>query len=516
MAGGGFLSLASFSGLIAGMLRVRGKSLGQERPTLSGSGLLDHYGTISTVSGGSWFLAELAYSASFRGLIEEIAANPDSAGELFNKRWSDPWIDSFTGGDNGFKEAFAQIAEKFGQPGLAQDVRLLGTLWSSGLTWPNFLNQLLDSTAAISADTPLGAPVEDWANGKLWMLGHSLVTPSDGEQGSVYSGVKGSTFYSCDRTTPVYIPAKFSITLGAGTGAAAPVPYCAPSALAASTSLRWETPNTGFCFCSSNHRAKSQPLGDFSNLTAAAGSLPLCQTVGCSSAFLGGFLLNDIVAKIKSALHGAFPLWASNASEGKAFEAAEKIVETIRNSGRPATLQQCDDLADLGVRALIDGAYTENTGIAHAVASGATDVTAFISTELEQLFGMFQGSPTESQSQGVTFLSYSIFAEHHTEIRDRVTEFQSLVMPEGNRVLQGLVVGTLVVTTMQNDSFGITGGRQVTLRIISVSSSLSIGYAEDFREYGVFLGQLVREYSDALAMEQNSNTMDEFVRQMAR
>mmetsp|Transcript_111422 Transcript_111422/g.347297 ORF Transcript_111422/g.347297 Transcript_111422/m.347297 type:complete len:323 (+) Transcript_111422:550-1518(+) len=321
-----------------------------------------------------------------------------------------------------------------------------------------------------------------------------------------------------DKPSPVYVPAKFSIVLGQGAGAAAPFPYCPESALPESAAVQWETPNAAGCFvpfCAGTHSATSMPLGRFSNFSADPGSLPLAAAVGSSSSFLGGFLLSGLAVTIKSALGGVFPLWASSAPAGEAFATAQRLVNGIGSSGRPGSPQVCDELADQSVRALIDGGYTENTGIAHAVASGATDVTSFLSTEPEALFSLFQGGP-KSDIGGLTFLYYPIFEERHEQIREEFAKFQQLAMPQGDGVLNGLAVGTLSVTTVQNESFGIAGGTRVTLRIVSVMSSLTIGFAQNFKDYGVLLGQLVRECSEAMAMPENDKVMEAMVDQMCQ
>mmetsp|Transcript_52400 Transcript_52400/g.164593 ORF Transcript_52400/g.164593 Transcript_52400/m.164593 type:complete len:184 (-) Transcript_52400:106-657(-) len=94
--------------------------------------------------------------------------------------------------------------------------------------------------------------------------------------------------------------------------------------------------------------------------------------------------------------------------------------------------------------------------------------------------------------------------ERADEIRQRVKDFETLAVPEDSRILRGVKVGTLEVTTARCDPFGIEPGRRVQLHVLSVNSSVNVGVGQDFRDYAVLLGQLVREFSADLAMPENS------------
>jgi hypothetical protein len=90
LGGGGFLSVTDMTGLTAGLLSVlmqEDNKLLESDNALSQSGLFDRVGSISSISGGSWFISKLAYSQKFREMIESVAKSQtlsciDSSGDL--------------------------------------------------------------------------------------------------------------------------------------------------------------------------------------------------------------------------------------------------------------------------------------------------------------------------------------------------------------------------------------------------------------------------------------------------
>jgi len=366
---------------------------------------------------------------------------------------------------------------------------------------------LLESTAGLSAEVQLGGPVEAWAKGKAWLVGHTVVAPSRATHGTLFHGHAGYTRYQVTSRVPVSIPATFSVVLGEGSEASAPVPYCAKSALPPDAALEWSSSSTSSCCLSMGMcvgaAARSEPLGRFENLTERAGSLPLAGVVGSSSAFLGGLVLSRLASRFTTVLGGIAPTWVSSARAGRAFEAAKALVVRIVDAARPAHADQLGALADLSVRALMDGAATDNTAIAQAVAAGASRVVAF-QANVRGLHLLFQGAPLEALREELGASYDPVFAEQAEEVMERVRRFERLAVPEDNRILRGVTVGTLEVTTARCDPFGIEEGRRVQLHVLVVDSSLTLGHLRDFRDYAALLGQLVREFSADLAMPENS------------
>ena len=92
LEGGGFRAQSVDAGFMAGMLAFAGREKSQARPTFESTGLFKRFAAVSTNSGSSWFFSELAYSASFKALIEEMAAKPDKAAEAYSASWTSKWL----------------------------------------------------------------------------------------------------------------------------------------------------------------------------------------------------------------------------------------------------------------------------------------------------------------------------------------------------------------------------------------------------------------------------------------
>ncbi|CAE8618844.1 unnamed protein product, partial [Polarella glacialis] len=92
--GGGFSSVATQSAILAGLLSLAGKASTPPvlQPTLEGTGLLDKFDLLTSVSGGGWFLSCLLYSRKFLTFMELMAANPSQAGKHFMKGYMDAWL----------------------------------------------------------------------------------------------------------------------------------------------------------------------------------------------------------------------------------------------------------------------------------------------------------------------------------------------------------------------------------------------------------------------------------------
>ena len=73
LQGGGIRALATDAGLLAAL------------------GPID-FEAVSSVSGSSWFAAELFYSQRFASLLQALGREPLRSSELFVKEWIHPWL----------------------------------------------------------------------------------------------------------------------------------------------------------------------------------------------------------------------------------------------------------------------------------------------------------------------------------------------------------------------------------------------------------------------------------------
>lgn len=63
-------------------------------PTLESTGLLGRFTAFSSNSGSSWFFSELAYSARFKALVEQMAAAPASSAAAYHSAWTSKWLEA--------------------------------------------------------------------------------------------------------------------------------------------------------------------------------------------------------------------------------------------------------------------------------------------------------------------------------------------------------------------------------------------------------------------------------------
>merc|ERR1719231_1421026 len=93
--------------------------------------------------------------------------------------------------------------------------------------------------------------------------------------------------------------------------------------------------------------------------------------------------------------------WISTAPYGKAFEVANTLVKQLEYNESHRLIgianKSVDDFAKAAVHGVIDGGYSDNTGIANAVAAGAEEVVVFVNNNatgiasLPDVMGLFAG-----------------------------------------------------------------------------------------------------------------------------
>ena len=193
LEGGGFRAQSAGAGFLAGMFAFIGKQQAQPRPTLESTGLLERFAAFSSNSGSSWFFSELAYSTPFKGLVEEMAAAPNASAKAYQAAWTSKWL-AATGVEplkfNLWADAArALVAALFGT-GDEDTVYLLQFFLATGFSWDHFVDVLLNSTSGVPPTARLGGALSGaWADGKVWLVDHSIVTPSPGSSPHQARGV---------------------------------------------------------------------------------------------------------------------------------------------------------------------------------------------------------------------------------------------------------------------------------------------------------------------------------------
>jgi hypothetical protein len=389
LQGGGFRAHCTDTGLIAGLLKFVGDQKKLLNPTLSGTRLLNRFDTFSTNSGSSWFFSELAYSSTFRSLVEGMAASPPTAGDQFNKEWFTPFKSATHVTPSVFdpKRSVAEwlVTEIFGK-GDEDTLFALQFVLSTNGTWNEFVQTIFESTASIQNNMTLSSPVGSFAEGKYWLIDHTILLPSHKQKAfmftkrlnfSTYDFFQTATYFvDSSGDVPLLIPAKFSMRLGDGPNCSAPFPHVASKGLPALASFNY----TGTVLpIIDKPQASYGPVDtlDFADsaLVKNTGSLPLWGVCAASSAFAGaapvyGRPIEELLAHFDNA---DLTPWVSNAPNGASFSHGNALVKQLEKPFG-VSRRSIDDLAASAVHGVVDGGYSDGTGLGVAVASGAEEV----------------------------------------------------------------------------------------------------------------------------------------------
>jgi len=340
LGGGGFLSVTDMAGLTSGLLSVLMKedpALVLSDNALFESGLFDRVGSISSISGGSWFAAKLAYSADFRKMIEFVAksqvisSSNDLKGSLqqvtkaYNGLYTKELLDiSKRGEDTVWYKVVSSLLAPFkdsrlitelfhGMNALAEEMEqslgFLGLL--KELNPDHFVEYVLSD---IPSTMLIGDPVQDWAKDKQWRIIVSALTPNKSENKNPLSISTVNVLYDVwglgdfrgdfmeysiePRPETIMIPVGFSSILGCQE-CAAPYPYDSSGLLAQYSThfkgkFNWET-----------WTAKKGPKGMGATMTENGNfaDTPIHGPVGASSAFIGilSAVSKDLVRVFKEA-----------------------------------------------------------------------------------------------------------------------------------------------------------------------------------------------------------------------
>jgi len=301
----------------------------------------------------------------------------------------------------------------------------------------------------------------------------------------------------------VYIPAKFSVPLGAGPEASASSSYIAADALPGSARSQW---TASFGFGARKDRHESPAYGQFDNFTKQVNKLELHKVVAASSAAAAGVVLagglRDITAKVGKDLGCRLAVWAAEASS-EPFATADALLDPLAFEHPSVTKDTARQLADAGVVPLADGFYTDNSGIGQAVAAGATEVTSFTSQDsLLRLFGRSSNDGTYSEEKlgtQIPQVNFPIFdfegLDDGTSAQDHVKaltdKFPTIDPDRKMKYVESITVGTIQCITRANPWFGIPSGIRVTLNLVLGGTTLGVGAFTNLDHYAVCVQNIV-------------------------
>mmetsp|Transcript_23612 Transcript_23612/g.50372 ORF Transcript_23612/g.50372 Transcript_23612/m.50372 type:complete len:562 (+) Transcript_23612:292-1977(+) len=505
LQGMGLRSLVHCTGLMAGLMASQGEG------SLATSRLFNRVDGFSTSGGTSLFFASLAYSERFVKLLEDLASKPEESAATFKNSWIKPWA-SRGHKANPLAKVFSRIA-RFASSASAEDILLWSFFWKEGQTWQRCVEGFFEATAGMPAHLPLcGEPCE-WARERLWIANATLLAPRYKEKGVLLwrnpqnDGNK-VTYYiegtDLDRQVPSHIPARLAVVLGSETSHTAAVPLISGRGLQDEATMvfvgvrQGPSPLRGGKSTSQRVTHRSDPIRGFPKTEEHLGRCPLSGIVAASAASCGGLLLEPLSAELK--LPSALQLGPiiGDSAKPEAFTLASKMAAQVQ--GTEDTLpRDLEHLANIQARCLVDGSFTDSTGICNAVSAGAREVTAILCsdqltscpTALLRLFSGNTGNGDLSEK-----LLFPIFAYPSSDqVEADFQDFETIqAPPEGLKLkyLDGVKVGSIYLArTLDNVWFDIRQDRIVKLNVVCISSKLSVRNLEDMELFGDLLKELV-------------------------
>jgi len=309
------------------------------------------------------------------------------------------------------------------------------------------------------------------------------------------------------------LPAKFSVIVGAGESQQAPVPFCSTewcSTYAPSYDLNGKSLNGG-----------GVPFTDFyaSAFEKSAGRVPVSSAAASSSAFLGSLPLE--VPELTEQGCASVAVWTTGAPNGKSFEEASKLREEMFH-GRYLSDKTAAAVARSGLQPLIDGSANDITGIANAVAVGATEVLSVQDNDAHNGTNDEGVSAYFADSEGVSAYfadsgAYGqiIFSEPNaTFVKDWFKHGMHRIWANST-FLRSIASGTLRCVTAKNPFFGIEAGRVVHLHMLAVETqNITIGFPEQGYSYNSFYdyATLVDDIARTMSAAKNKKTVQGWLR----
>lgn len=608
LEGGGFLAHAAHTGVLTALLSLtkldsddaplhhwylaKTPGLAQEAAASNKShgynsrlaALMSSVKTISTSSGGSWWMSQLAFSENFLGLIDAIAKKPETAGALYKERWMDPFLQALViaplvptpGGEQvDIKKVLQSQTPLPESPSSLLDERdevhhasndsvvsenILGnpfiqvvlevivmSVASKGKSWTELVKLLLQSTSGdMTGDETLGSKVNEWAKGKSWLIGTAISSPGGSgpatckpwkeevclakypgheltpDKSIIYESSAGGNAWMYSLPQPVgstsdaalWTPARFSSVLGAG--GKAPMEFCVQ-----------DCQDRMFEYTANNESSLSQERNGasfatsdtslFSAVSASSAAMGFAVTLSnLKMLAIGGAVNTGImnsVKKVKSIIdrvpglswlieHGIanilsaqykLAVWSETAADGvKAFQEAAATVKAITDEHGNPPLLSAQSLADKELIAQVDGGLADNTGIGHALAAGRSEIICFVplidffwllfDRTADYMNFMHEAWPLPDFVENhfnqcpLCYASFKLFQETEQQVKETWEQTSTkLVLPPGVRYVNSIRVGTLQLTTLKNDYFGIEAGRRVTLHVVNINSPVGIG-----------------------------------------
>jgi hypothetical protein len=179
--------------------------------------------------------------------------------------------------------------------------------------------------------------------------------------------------------------------------------------------------------------------------------------------------------------------------------------------------ESVDALAKAHVHGLADAGFVDSTGVAGAIARGATEVVVFMSDEKPKgLTQLFQGRDRATTTNMVSTVS-NLFGDDNLTVFSKPTanevmsayedeglnkedlSFHTLELSNAKHVL-ATKVGNITCTTADAKWYGIGPGKTVKVHVVAVETNAKI-FFEDFFVYN----EVVQEIVDCITSDANAS-----------
>mmetsp|Transcript_23866 Transcript_23866/g.38039 ORF Transcript_23866/g.38039 Transcript_23866/m.38039 type:complete len:589 (-) Transcript_23866:56-1822(-) len=527
--GQGWASPSQFSGFFAGLVADDVKAGHSANNALTT--IMNDVDIMAAVSGGSWFISQLSYSANFVDMVGKLSQddNVQTASKTYNEQCVAGWYNTLGdlhGGDS--KESsswFGRTISKLWKKTLAwvtgsknavveAIVKLVGDKVDGGedlgklvqfllkaeLSWVEMVNSFLASQKDLDPTKPLNEhKYNTWAHGKTVILATAVAAGSketfvayDGNFGDKYVSAT-STFSLSSETIPeTFVPGAFSHTFGSQGDAPRPF-MLTPSELAVEYKFMQSNNSTG-----TDDETRKQTV-DLSYINRHNNKVSIGNACGAASAFPGslpqiGSYGVEKMLKFLDMIPGvpSDTMMTHNSAVGALLNFA-LYIDTATSSFRavdvPPNTQTQTEWVDQVVKQtpmeLADGGYVDDSGVALAIAAGATQVIALN----DAVPDLFTNAPWSLQSVGFGS-TRKIFQDDYKEAMQRKSKSEvKLTLSGSERILKELSYGSYEVTTIEDKYFGIEAGKTVTIHFVMFNPRME-PWVFDFDDYADFAAEI--------------------------
>jgi len=373
---------------------------------------------------------------------------------------------------------------------------------ATNATWNNFVQTQLAAGAQLGMDVLMGSAVNTWAQGKTWLAATSTLFPSGDKVATLFENDVDTrrVFYKAisGTTIPMISPGKFSVQLGAGLDMPAPLPFSVRDLIPVDSALEFH----GNTYVINHWEATSDHLeaADFADgvLTSGVGVLSVADVASASSAAVGiAPVMGWLVGAGLSVLDADLTPWVTNSVGGASFGDAQVLVDQFRRMDT-ITEENMEVLASAKLHGVIDGAYTDNLGLAHAIAAGANEVVQLMQgNSSAPSFAMELLCHDGPQPTAPYAPRMPVFSTSVATVQAAWNSFQKLSLEPNLQFLKMVRVGTFTATTLESSDYGIAAGREVRIHVVEMGSDVTTGLLEDVHNYNILVQEVIQTISSS-------------------